>query len=160
MSKQSDYTAEEWDNIISAPMYTGLYVTSADLSGPIGMVKESMAVMKAVFDAAEGSQTELIKGAADEIKARQGKFKTPDISGRDSAAMRALLLDLIKGAAATVTQKSAGEGEAYRKWLLALAHKSAEAAKEGGFLGFGGTQVSEDEGNALKELATALGVSA
>ncbi len=157
MSKQSDYTAEEWDNIVSAPMFTGLYVTSADLSGPIGMIKESMAVMKAVFEAAEGSQTELIKGVADEIKARQGKFKTPDISGKDTAGMRALLLDQIKGAAAAVAHKSPGEGDEYRKWLMALAHKSAEAAKEGGFLGFGGTQVSEDEGHALRELASALG---
>jgi hypothetical protein len=34
----------------------------------------------------------------------------------------------------------------------------AEAAKEGGFLGFGGAQVSDKEAAAIKELSTALGV--
>jgi len=33
----------------------------------------------------------------------------------------------------------------------------AEAAKEGGFLGFGGTRVSEQETSALKDLSSVLG---
>ena len=37
---------------------------------------------------------------------------------------------------------------------------AAEAAKEGGFLGFGGTQVSEKEQAALSQLGAALGVRA
>jgi hypothetical protein len=36
----------------------------------------------------------------------------------------------------------------------------AEASKEGGFLGFGGVQVSEAEKATLAEIATALGTSA
>jgi len=39
-----------------------------------------------------------------------------------------------------------------------VSQKVAEAAKEGGFLGFGGTQVSEQEAATIKELSTALGV--
>ena len=38
-----------------------------------------------------------------------------------------------------------------------MTQKVAEAAKEGGFLGFGGTQVSEQEAATIKELSTALG---
>jgi hypothetical protein len=34
----------------------------------------------------------------------------------------------------------------------------AEAAKEGGFLGFGGTRVSEQEASALKDLTSAVGL--
>ena len=35
---------------------------------------------------------------------------------------------------------------------------TAEAAKEGGFLGFGGTLVSDDEKSALQTIRTALGL--
>ena len=46
----------------------------------------------------------------------------------------------------------------FKQWLVAVAQKVAEAAKEGGFLGFGGTQVSEQEAATIKELSTALAV--
>jgi hypothetical protein len=58
-----------------------------------------------------------------------------------------------------VAQKSASEAEEYKRWLVALARKTAEASKEGGFLGIGGTVVSEEESSAVDELASALGVS-
>jgi hypothetical protein len=44
--------------------------------------------------------------------------------------------------------------------LVSLARKTAEASKEGGFLGIGGTVVSEEENSAVNELASALSVSA
>jgi hypothetical protein len=50
MSKSTDYTAEEWKVISSAPMLAGLLVSVADIGGPIGMVKEAMAVVKAVTE--------------------------------------------------------------------------------------------------------------
>ena len=43
---------------------------------------------------------------------------------------------------------------------MSIARGAAEAAKEGGFLGFGGTQVSEKEQNALSQLGAALGMKA
>jgi hypothetical protein len=40
--------------------------------------------------------------------------------------------------------------------MVALSRKVAEASKEGGFLGFGGTLVSKEEEQAIAEIATAL----
>ena len=78
---------------------------------------------------------------------------------RDQGAARTALLDGCKQAAAAVAQKSPAEAEEYKRWLVSLAQKTAEAAKEGGFLGIGGTRVSEAESTAVTELASALGVS-
>ena len=50
------------------------------------------------------------------------------------------------------------ESREFRAWLMTLAHGVAAAAKEGGFLGFGGTPVSEHEEAMLAELAEALQV--
>ena len=47
---------------------------------------------------------------------------------------------------------------AYRDFLLTLGDKVANAAKEGGFLGFGGERVSEHERSLLAELTQAIGV--
>jgi len=46
----------------------------------------------------------------------------------------------------------------YKHWILNIAQTVAEAAKEGGVLGFGGTRVSEEETAFLNELSQMLKV--
>ena len=41
--------------------------------------------------------------------------------------------------------KAPADAAAYKAWLSTIAHKVAEAGVEGGFLGFGGEKVSDDE---------------
>ena len=85
MSKQTDYTAEEWKTISSAPLMAGLLVTVSDLSGPIGTTKEAIAVIKGVVDTAAASSNELIKSVAEGIKLQGGRPDLPDLpNDRDS----------------------------------------------------------------------------
>jgi hypothetical protein len=46
-----------------------------------------------------------------------------------------------------------------RTWLASISRGVAEASKEGGFLGFGGVQVSDAEKATLDQVATALKVT-
>ena len=158
MSKQTDYTTEEWKTISAAPVMAGLLVTVSDLSGPIGAAKEAIAAVKGVTETAAGTSNELIKAVADGITQR-GRPEMPELPN-DPAGMRGTLIDGCKRALAIVTQKSPAEADDYRWWLISLAKKTAEASKEGGFLGIGGVQVSEDENAAVNELSSALGLSA
>jgi hypothetical protein len=159
MSKPTDYTSEEWKLVSSAPMMAGLIVSMSDMSGPIGIAKEALAVVKAVNDTTTGTSNELIKTVAAEIKAQGGK---PDIAElrTDPSKARAILIDRCTQAAALVGKKSPGEADSYKQWLLSLAQKTAEASKEGGFLGLGGIPVSQAENSAVGDLASALGVRA
>ena len=159
MSKSTDYTAEEWKAISSAPMMVGLLVSVSDVSGPVGMVKEAMAVVKAVTETATSTSNELIRAVAEAVKAGGVKPDTSELRA-DPTRVRAILIERCKQAAAFVGQKSAGEAEEYKRWLVLLAQKTAEASKEGGFLGIGGTLVSDAEKTAVGEIAAALGVSA
>ena len=159
MSKSADYTPEEWKAISSAPMLAGLLVSVSDLSGPFGMIKEAMAVVKAVTETATNTSNELIRAVAEAVKTGAGKPDTSELR-TDPARARAILIERCKQAAAFVGQKSASEAEEYKRWLVTLARKTAEASKEGGFLGIGGTLVSEAENAVLGEIAAALGVSA
>ena len=59
-----------------------------------------------------------------------------------------------------MTGRAPAEAGAFKDWLKQIAQKTAEASTEGGFLGFGGVQVSEAEKATLAEIASALGASA
>ena len=52
------------------------------------------------------------------------------------------------------------ESAEYRQFVLSVAQRVAEAGKEGGFLGIGGTRVSAVETRAIEEIAAALGAAA
>ena len=158
MSKQTDYTPEEWKAISTAPMLAGLAVTVSDLSGPIGTMKEALAVAKGVAQTAESTSSEIIKALAEGMRAQGSRPEMPDLP-RNQEEARTALINACKQAAAVVAQKSPTEAEEYKRWLVSMAQKTAEAAKEGGILGIGGTRVSEWEAAAIKELATTLGVS-
>ena len=76
---------------------------------------------------------------------------------RAEAAVRELLLDDSREVARLLSQK-AGTEEAseYKAWAMSVAENVARAAREGGFLGFGGEQVSAGEKALFAELARAL----
>jgi hypothetical protein len=52
------------------------------------------------------------------------------------------------------------EATEMKLWLAQIAQKTAEATKEGGFLGFGGTLVSEEEKAAIAKVNSSLGLAA
>jgi hypothetical protein len=108
------------ENHFCSPVLAGLLVSVSDMSGPIGVVKEALAVVKAVTESAAGTSNELIKTLAEEIKARGGKPDMPELPA-EREGVPAALIDTCKRAAAVVAQKSASEAEEYKRWLLALA---------------------------------------
>jgi hypothetical protein len=158
MSIQSDYTPDEWKMISAAPVMAGLVVTASDMSGPIGITKEALAIAKAIQESSSSAPNELIRAISEAIKARGGKPDMPDLP-TETKSMQASLIEGCRQAAAVVAGKSPSEADEFKSWLVSLAHRTAQASKEGGFLGIGGTLVSEAEDSAVTELASALGVS-
>ncbi|HJW50503.1 MAG TPA: hypothetical protein VJ501_00710 [Burkholderiaceae bacterium] len=53
-------------------------------------------------------------------------------------------------------QHSPGELDAFKATIRSIGKATAEAAKEGGFLGIGGTLVSDDEKAALAKIEAAI----
>jgi hypothetical protein len=49
------------------------------------------------------------------------------------------------------------ETDEFKKWLLTIGQRVAEASNEGGIFGFGCERVSEAEKNVLRQIACALG---
>lgn len=162
MSKKSDYPEQEWKTILAAPYYASMLIVVADFN--LSFIKEIGAMMQSVMASVEGSKSALIRELAGEFtqKENQEAIK-PELdslqSEKDPTALKGAMLEYVVNAAQLVSGKSEEDGRVYRQWLVYLAQQTAEASKEGGFLGIGAVRVSQQEQAALDELADALGVS-
>jgi hypothetical protein len=155
MSTKNDYSTAEWKAIASAPVAAGLFITMSDVSGPIGIVKEAMAVGKAITEAAQPGAPEIVRAVAAGVK-DSGRPETPDVPMGSRAQSKEALTNTIRSAVDAVERHSPSEAQAYKTWLASVARRVAEASKEGGFLNMGGTLVSSQEEEALKELTQVL----
>jgi hypothetical protein len=164
MATKSDFTTEEWDAMRRAPFMAGLLVVAASPSGPFGVLKEMFAVGKTLADVKlHGTSSDLVKALVADLEAPEARQQSmpAELQGKTPDQLRVAALEACRHTAAVLDKKAApNEAQAVKQWLLSIAQKVAEAAKEGGVLGFGGTRVSEQETSALKDLTSALGVKA
>ena len=163
MTTKSDFTDEEWARLERAPMVAGMAISLADPGGPIEAIKESMAAIKTVIEAAQsGGRGELVDAVAKDVadKARQRHSPLGDFKprGRDAGEQ---ILDELRAVNELLTQKATPEeAAAFREWLQTAAKRAADAAKEGGFLGFNAKRVSEGEQQMLDKLREVLSAPA
>ena len=166
MANKASFTSEEWKQLLESPMLASVAVSAAEPSGLWGMLKESFAVGGALAKAkTDASTNELIKavvgdfdtsegrGAArDGLQARLTGSKAPEVKDK---AIRAL------GQVGTLLEaKAPADAAAFKTWLQSIGEHVAEAANEGGFLGFGGVPVSDAEKATLAEISSALHLKA
>jgi len=152
MARQSDFTPEQWKALTAGPMAAGMYVVLSQVSGPVGLVEESWAIGKEILQATH-SPNELVKEVAEAAHA-SARHLLPSMPG-DRQKARGLLLDSVRDAVA-ILGKDPADASAYGQWVQTVAEKTAAAAREGGFLGIGGTAVTEAEKAALDELAAVV----
>lgn len=158
MTTKADFTDEEWARLERAPIVAGMAISLADPGGPIEAVKESLAAIKTVTEAQSGGQGELVDAVAKSVteKTRQRKSPLGDFKPRGAMAGEQIVEEL-RSVNELLTQKATPEeAAAFREWLLTAAKRSAEAAKEGGFLGFKAERVSEGEQRMLDKLGEVL----
>jgi hypothetical protein len=160
MTGRADFTDEEWERIRRAPFVAGMALTIADPGGPIEISKEGMATIRAAT--VPPSQEELLSAVALDIQAALQQKQNPAKDFKPSSAPTAAaeILDELRGVDAIVSAKATPEeADAFRDWLIATAQAAADAAKEGGFMGFGAERVSQGEQEMLDQIRAALGRS-
>jgi hypothetical protein len=158
MTSKASFTDEEWERVRRAPIVAGMAITIADPGGPIEISKEGMATLRAAT--VPPSQQELLAAVALDIQAMIQQKQNPAKKFKPTSAATAgtEILDELRTVDGIVAEKATPEeAEAFRGWLVATARAAADAAKEGGFMGFGAVQVSEGEQAMLDQLRGALG---
>lgn len=161
MAQKADFNQSEWETLRDTPHLVALSVAIAGGSGIVGSLKEAMAPAMALVEAAKGDnallrdvcQPEEMKTSQ---KALRSRLKITDIDTLRSEFKNAALSGS-NSALALLRQKGFNDDlTVYRNFLWDIGNRVAQAAKEGGFLGFGGERVSENERSLLSELSGVL----
>jgi hypothetical protein len=153
MGMKENFTLDEWENLIRLPYAVSLTIMVAAPS-VLGVWGETKAVLQepAHLAIASGSGlvglliAEMQSRVKDLMKDQQNTWK------HDQAGYRTKTLDSCRSAVTSLAIVSQEESLAYKKWVLAIGLKVAEAAKENG------VAVSAPEKEALSEISTALGI--
>jgi hypothetical protein len=153
VTTKSKYSKDQWADVRLGAAAAAARVMSASPSGVLGTSKEALALGEAVAASKKDAAPTAMLSLAFETKLSEEEIKSlPD----DGPA----LVNVVRRAAQAVAANSPADAIAYGRLLVDVATRVAEASKEGGFLGFGGTRVSEQEHAAIVEIGAAVGQTA
>ena len=157
MTTKSDFSEDEWRRIVRAPFVAGLSISLADPGGPIEAAKETMATIRSATN--PPSREQLLSEVALDIQAEVQAKRHP-LKGykptKGNAPGEEVLTEIREVQALVAAKATAEETAAFGQWLVATAQAAADAAKDGGFMGFGAKQVSDGEQAMLDRVRTAV----
>jgi hypothetical protein len=160
MTNKNDFTEEEWTQLVRAPMIAGMAISLADPGGPIELTKETLASLRAA--SSPPSNEELLTAVSHDIM-ELTQHKMNPMGGykfeKGSQAGIQILEELSAVNEVVSAKATPEEAQAWRRWMVAVAQAAADAAKEGGFMGFGAELVSQGESDMMTRVAKAVGAS-
>jgi len=147
MTAKADFTPEEWTVVLEGPPSAGLIVITAQRGGTF---RETYSMAKAYTEARQDhGASELL----DEIVSAKPHVDHTRYSSPDE--LKQAGLQRIRDAVALLEAKATPEEtEEYRRFVVTLAEKVANAHREGG-----DSAVSDAERAAIEEIRGALGAS-
>ena len=149
MATKADFNADEWSTIVEGPVMAGVRVVGA---GRGGTIRESLAIGQVYAAARQGQgESELLDAL---VSSPPGIDPQRLRAAGDIAAATG---ERLREAVRILNEKASSEDvEAYKRFVLSVGQAAAEAHKEGGFIGIGGKQVSDEEQAALDEIRAVL----
>jgi hypothetical protein len=157
VTTKSDFSEDEWSRIVRAPFVAGLSITLADPGGPIEAAKETMATIRSATNPPSREQllTEVALDIQAEVQAKRHPLKGYKPT-KEGAPGEQVLKELQEVQVLVASRATSEETAAFRQWLLDTAQAAADAAKDGGFMGFGAKQVSDGEQAMLDQVRIAV----
>jgi hypothetical protein len=171
MSFEQRFNEDEQLMLSSLPTLVGSVMSLVEGSG-LATVKELISSATSVMSGSRDfAANEIISGVlpnmsnrdeamtkARDLKAKlQAQLKTHEIDSKEE--LRQYVIDTCKKVNEVLAEKSnPAEADEYKKWTLNIAENVSKSASEGGFIGFGGTQIREGEKKFFEDLAAALNV--
>jgi hypothetical protein len=161
MTTKGDFSEDEWATLVRSPMVAGAAITLADPGGPIEVVKETSAVLKFATSSSSEQRDDLVGELAREVRGLAEQRKNPlgDFKPRGALAGKEIVDETARANEIVSAKASPEETDAFRAWIMECAQRAADAAKEGGFMGFHAERVSKGEKDMLAQLRSALSMS-
>jgi hypothetical protein len=157
VTTKSEFPEDEWTRVVRAPFVAGLAISLADPGGPIEAAKETMATIRSATS--PPSREQLLAEVALDLQALTQQRHNPlkGYKPTGGTAPGEQVVEELRGVQALVAARATPEETAaFGRWLLTTAQAAAEAAKDGGFMGFGAKQVSDGEQAMLDRLREVL----
>jgi hypothetical protein len=152
MTGKADFTEEEWTQVLQGPPSAGMIVVTAQRGGTF---RESIGMAKAYSAArSEHGDSQLL----DEIASTKPEIDHTRYHSAEELKEHGLQ-HLRDGVAVLDAKATSEEVDEYKRFVITLAQRVAEAHKEG-FLGMSGERVSDAERAAVEEIAATLGTTA
>src|ERR1700751_4774488 len=151
MADKSTFTPDEWKLILESVMAAGLAVSAAEPSGLFGLLREVFASSSTLVQAkTDPNANALIKAAVADFDTSEGRSVVRDglkekLAGSPTPEIKEKCIQILQQTAALLDAKAPSDAAAFKGWLRLIAQHVAEAASEGGLLGFGGVKVSDAE---------------
>jgi hypothetical protein len=146
MTQKAAFNADDWTTLANAPALVGMLVIAASKGGT---VRETLAAQRAYQAAAAKDPGELLRAILTTPAALD-----PSTAPKSPEELREVAPQTLRNAIAILERLGTdAEVVEYKRFVFSLADTVARAHKEGGFLGIGGTEVSEHEQAALDEIA-------
>jgi hypothetical protein len=144
MTGKADFTEQEWEVVLQGPPSAGMIVVTAQRGGTI---RETFAIARAYVEARQQhGESELL----DEIVAAKPELDRTRYHSFEELKQHGL--QHLRDAVELLERKATpGEVEGYRRFVLTLADKVANAHREGG------ASVGEAERAAIAEISGSLG---
>ncbi len=155
MELKENFTDEEWKNLVSLPYAVSVTVIEAAPSF-FGAWGETKAMMQDPVKLAAESGSALVGLVSAEMQAEEKDLikEQQSLARHDQAGYRTKTIEAARSASEALSKVSSDEATAYKKWVLAIGMKVAEAAKEHG------VAVSDPEKAVLNEISGAFGIGA
>jgi hypothetical protein len=166
MASKQNFTPEEWTRILESIAVSGIAVSAADPSGLWGTLKEAFASKSALAASKlDPASNELVKAAVADLETKEARSSIREalherFDGMEPAEVVRRSVSELEAVSVILDAKAPSDAAAFKALLCVISQKVAEASVEGGFLGFGGVDVSDAEKATLADIARALGKTA
>jgi len=157
VTTKSDFDEQDWARIVRAPFVAGMAISLADPGGPIEAAKETMATLKSATN--PPSREQLLSEVALDLQAMTQQHHNPlkGYKPTGESPPGDQVLDELRSVQTLVAAKAQpDEVAAFGSWMVQVAQAAADAAKEGGFMGFKAEQVSQREKDMIEKVRAAV----
>ena len=151
-----DFTDHQWQRLVDAGPQIALAVAAS--AGSAGQSEAELGAFLRLVDETADSDTGTLLGQL--AAASRDKVASGLLTGNSDDAIPDGINAAREAGAILAVVADEEDARSIRQWLLQVAHTTAAAAREGGVLGIGGTEVSDDERDTMAGIADGLGGSA
>src|SRR5262245_32527455 len=133
MATKTDFSEEEWKQVLGSVMMAGMAVTLADPSGLVGMTKEGLASGSALLAAKNDPKANaLIKAVVADFETSEGRSAAREaiktsMTGKQPAQMKAELLEAIGRVGIVLDARATADAPVFKAWLRQISQRVAEA---------------------------------